>query len=339
MKKNHLFPKVIQLELNQPHDLLSRRILCDVEVFAELLANYGDSEIIKLIDLNSLQCESPITVSEELREVIEDLRFSAEFKEKGHSRIFFMLEHQSKKVILFIIRCLRNILMFFEQCLSAPNRTITQEGKLPYPIIVLLYHGKVTWSDVLQIKNLISVPKGLDISGFLSIHFFVIDLSGINRDELRGSAVLVALLDSLISYTYGDLSDRIERIFGYFEPVKNDKRIHGWINSYVSYFLAVMGDSQKEAVARAASKILHEREVNMIVDSVLGQTYIKGIKEGKIEGKIADVLKILKSRFKKVPVSVTRAVESYTDLIALESLIDRALDCETLEEFKENLAH
>ncbi|MDR0611311.1 MAG: hypothetical protein LBG58_14475 [Planctomycetaceae bacterium] len=69
----------------------------------------------------------------------------------------------------------------------------------------------------------------------------------------------------------------------------------------------------------------------------------EGIKEGKKEGKkdgtIQSVLKILDKRFKKIPHSISQSVNSYTDPVALDSLLELAIDCETLAEFERELAH
>jgi hypothetical protein len=65
----------------------------------------------------------------------------------------------------------------------------------------------------------------------------------------------------------------------------------------------------------------------------------KGEENGKIKARAQDVLKILTKRFKHVPESISQSVNSYTDLIALDSLFEWALDCETLEEFKRELVH
>ncbi|MDR0610236.1 MAG: DUF4351 domain-containing protein [Planctomycetaceae bacterium] len=78
-----------------------------------------------------------------------------------------------------------------------------------------------------------------------------------------------------------------------------------------------------------------------MVTSTLEKMYIEGKLEGKlegkIEGKIEGVLRLLNNRFHKIPESVSHTVNSYTDLTVLDSLFDRAYECETLAEFEEYL--
>ncbi|MDR2641261.1 MAG: hypothetical protein LBC74_00540 [Planctomycetaceae bacterium] len=82
---------------------------------------------------------------------------------------------------------------------------------------------------------------------------------------------------------------------------------------------------------------------NEMVNSTLGILYnegkVEGIAEGMAKGKAEAILKILERRFRKIPDSISSVVNSYRDLIALESLLYQAIDCESLEEFEQNLAH
>ncbi|MDR2704432.1 MAG: hypothetical protein LBC02_01510 [Planctomycetaceae bacterium] len=72
-----------------------------------------------------------------------------------------------------------------------------------------------------------------------------------------------------------------------------------------------------------------------MVVSTMEELFTQGEKKGKTQ----DVLKILTKRFKYVPESISQSVNSYTDLIALDSLFELAMDCETLAEFERELVH
>jgi hypothetical protein len=74
----------------------------------------------------------------------------------------------------------------------------------------------------------------------------------------------------------------------------------------------------------------------------------EGIAEGEARGAVRAearerakaqqaVLRVLKARFKNVPTSIRKSVETYTDLIALDSLLQHAAVCQSVKEFKEAL--
>jgi hypothetical protein len=336
-----VFPEVSQwIDLAHPHDLVVRYFLVDTELFASLMSLYGSSGIVRLIDLNSLRCESPITVDDHLQEVIGDLRFSVNFKDSGYSKVFFFFEHQSKKEKRHQwLRGLRKVVEFYEGCESDTENMITGDGKYPYVVMVILYHGVTPWEELLQIEDMVSLPNGIDIDHhFLSIPTILIDVSRIPHEELKGPPALVALLDTLQSASSGKLPENFERIIEYFKEVKTDPRAYGWLNALTRYFLAITKTS-KETVVRTISKVLNKQEAEPMVMSTLEEYFVNGAKKGAIESKIQDILKILTKRFEKIPKSISQPLSSYTDLIALESLFELALDCKTLAEFERELVH
>ncbi|MDR2439326.1 MAG: Rpn family recombination-promoting nuclease/putative transposase [Planctomycetaceae bacterium] len=347
------FESPAKIEIAHPHDLLARRFLIDNELMASMLEHYDDTGFVQLIDLHVLQCESPVTIDYTLQEVIGDLRFSTRFKNGTFSKVFLFFEHQSTKIPLFSFDCLRKILEFYEECIADPQNTITEDGKLPYPLVVVLYHGNISWNELLQIKDLIAVPPGVN-SYVLWFPVILIDLSKIRSEELQGHPALIALFDMLQSYSSGELAESFDRIIKHLVPVKNDARCYGWANSLTRYFLSTT-QSNKEVAIKTVSKILNKTEAKKMVMSTLEELYVKGIEKGIEKGReegiekgreegnvnrgILDILDILNARFKKVPRSISRAVSSYKDSIALKSLLVQAATCKTLDEFEQDLAH
>jgi len=68
----------------------------------------------------------------------------------------------------------------------------------------------------------------------------------------------------------------------------------------------------------------------------------KGEARGKAVGETIGVAKgkvqaILEARFNKVPKGVEKTIQSMTDLIALESLVEYAKFCKSLDDFAEAL--
>ena len=64
---------------------------------------------------------------------------------------------------------------------------------------------------------------------------------------------------------------------------------------------------------------------------------VRGEARGKIESKKETILDLLEARFGKVPKAISNTVNSYSDLVALQSLSVFAGTCGSLNEFKEGL--
>ena len=62
---------------------------------------------------------------------------------------------------------------------------------------------------------------------------------------------------------------------------------------------------------------------------------VEGRAEGKIEADRNMVLKALRAKFKRVPKDIERSVLGMSDPIALESLLEQAIQSDTLAEFAE----
>ncbi|MDR1485733.1 MAG: Rpn family recombination-promoting nuclease/putative transposase [Planctomycetaceae bacterium] len=333
------YPQVsIQFLLKHPHDLLTRFFLVDVELFASLLEKFGDSKVVSLLDLNSLKNESPTFVDSTLKEVISDLFFSAKFKNGEFSELFLFFEHQSSKEEHIWLRFFRRFTDFYEKYSAEPKNKIGNGGKYPYPLAVVLYHGKTPWDRLLQLRDCLSLPSGMS-SNVLWFPAILIDISKIRREDLKnGHPAMLALVDTLMSYSDGTLSDSFDRIVDYFTPIKKDRRTYGWLSSITQYFLS-RTKLGIETVTKTISKIFDERRTEKMVMSTLEELCIKERKEGQVESKIDDVIEVLKVRFKKIPATIIKAVRSYKDPIALSSLVRQAAVCDTLLEFERDLAH
>jgi hypothetical protein len=68
------------------------------------------------------------------------------------------------------------------------------------------------------------------------------------------------------------------------------------------------------------------------------QGYEQGIEQGAFTKTKEHVIKCLSKRFNvPVPHDIQDSINSYTDLIALDSLFSQALDCESLDDFRSYL--
>ncbi|MDR1053147.1 MAG: Rpn family recombination-promoting nuclease/putative transposase, partial [Planctomycetaceae bacterium] len=274
MTKDKYTKLSVEFELSHPHDLLARYFLLDTELFAELLKNYDNTGVVDFIDLNSLDSHSPITIDENLKEVIGDLLFSAKFKNGKPSKIFLFFEHQSKKKARFWISTLRKLMEFYEQYDADPTNAIGKGGTYPYPIVVLLYHGNIPWEELLQLRDLLSLPPGVD-RNVLWFPIILIDLSRTNQKNLQGHPALLALLDTFISQSKGTLSEGMDRIFGYFKNVKKDRRTHGWVNSLTRYFASITKVGV-DALKGTVAKIIGKKGAEKMVMSTMEELYTEG---------------------------------------------------------------
>ena len=316
------------IELAHPHDHLARRFLIDPELMADLLAHYpkkvADQQTIRLIDLSRLECKSPVTIDEQLIEGIGDLRFSTSFKGKNRqSNVFLLFEHQSSIDQRMRIRGLKYIVQTYDQF----EEEHKGKEKLPYPIVIVLYHGKTSWKSVPDMDDLIDIIPGVE-SGLLKYTLILIDISVIPPNEFEGHPALCALLETLQRTSEGKLIANFDRITNYFLPIKNDPRAKGWLHSLVRYAMSVV-EISGELIVKAYSKVFNEREAKEMATTTAQKLLL--------EGKTESILTILRTKFAEIPEEVENTIRQMTDPIAIESLTVHAVHSKTLDEFTTEL--
>jgi hypothetical protein len=311
-------------ELAHPHDLLVRRFLPDPELMADLLRYYpqnsADQRMVELLDLTRLECKDPVTVNERRVEIRGDLRFSTSFKGSDReSNVYLLFEHQSTKDSDFRFRGLDYIVQEYKKF---RERTKGRE-KFPYPIVLILYHGTVPWERIPEMDDLIEIVPGMK-TGLLDYLLILVDISPLMRGQFRGHPVLQAVLESLQLGSKGELADNFERVIERLAAVKDDPRMDYWLPSFGLYAMSVE-EIEAEQVAKAFSKVVNKEEAHKMATT----TAEKLLTKGKAEA----VLTIIRKKFKKIPKEIEETVLAMSDSIALESLLEHAMDSDTLDEF------
>ena len=319
-------------EIAHPHDLLTRSILVDPELAASLLMHYVESGIIELLDLERLRCESPVDVDKNLVEVIGDLRYSTVFKDtEQQSNVFVFLEHQSSRDDLMSFRALKQVVNAYQQYIDTAEQKGGQPDSLPFPVVVILYHGKRPWGKLKRMRDLIDSVTAF-AGDVLDFPIFLIDLSRIPPEQLKGHPALQALLETLQLGSEGKLEAGFDRVTSRLSAVRNDPRAAGWMGALVTYAISLCRIGQ-EIIYQSYLKILNEKEARKMATSTMQEIEARG----EVKGEKNAILRFLEGRFGKVPKTIRDTVNSYNDLTALQSLSVSAGSCKSLDEFSDCL--
>ena len=298
---------------------------------ASLLVNYVDTNVVGLLDLERLRYESPVNVDKNLAQVIGDLRFSTVFKQtQQQSNVFVFLEHQSTVDDLMCFRALEQVVKSYREYIDT-SKQAGRPKSFPCPIVVILYHGKKPWKILKRMRDMIDSVPGFP-QDLLDFPIFLIDLSRIPPEQLKGHPALVALLETLQLGSEGKLEAGFDRVTSRLAAVRSDPRATGWMTALVRYTVLLCRIGQ-DAIYNAFSKILNEREVRKMVMTTAQEWCL----EGEVKGKKDAVLDFLKGRFGEVPKTIRDTVNSYSDLTALQSLSVFAGSCKSLDEFEDGL--
>ncbi len=333
--------------LKHPHDLVVRSILADADVVADFLRNYLSPDLAALLDLRHITCESPVSVDEDLVETIGDLRYMTRFKGTGQlSRVFVLVEHQSRSERFFSLRAIEYICKAYWQYLSSPRAAESGKPKrLPYPVVVVLHHGKKPWGRLYSMRELITSVPGVDLD-ILRLPVCLIDLASIPAGQLKGNPVVRALLDSLQSASSNTLGERYEEIASGLKDMRQDPRAGSWARMLTLYAASQSRiNGGMDAVRRVYRRVCAEKEaekMTMTTAEAIGLEARKkgkaeGRAEGRAEGKAEIIIEILTARFGVVPALLEKKINAVRDSGSLNELGKAVGTCATLHEFKKML--
>jgi hypothetical protein len=189
------------------------------------------------------------------------------------------------------------------------------------------------------------LPKDKDgkpIGKTVEVTYDVVDLPAWDFDDLVGGAVLRSALMMLHTTTGGNLDDFPKALLPLVE-LPEGERIEvtkELINFVAKAFAANNRKLEAEAASAAVDTIFKGKGQRMIKTIFEEQQEIgeaRGKTAGKTEASRNLVLKALRTKFKRVPKDVEKAVLSMSDPIALESLLSQAIQSDTMDEFAEGL--
>jgi len=110
----------------------------------------------------------------------------------------------------------------------------------------------------------------------------------------------------------------------------------------LSKFKLCVADIEQERIAEAVTHVIKGKKGIEMAETIRRGVFSEGIAIGVAKGKaeaevIGEIRATLKQRFKEVPQDIKEAIQSMTDLVALESLLVHAETCKSLDEFGEAL--
>ena len=327
-----------------PHDRFARKVIGDPLIAADLLRHYTEPVIGEHVDLDSLKPEPTQNFGKEFKELVKDIAFVSHLVDKkGKSEVLIIAEHKSKPEPFVILQLLVYLVFtWYKRWTDAGRPQSTKNFRLPMPVLVVLYNGKDDWKGELNIRDLVaSVPPELE-QFIPEVKVLLIRLNRFDVDHLPGKPETQAVVESMIRATDGTFVAGLESILGRFTDLSLDDRINELIQDIIYYCDLVEVVTPDELDKAIINTIKGEKGIKMV------QTIKKGISQiaweggvaagevkGRVEGKVETLLKILRTRFCRIPKDVEKTILSMTDPVALDSYAVHAATCQSMAEFSQ----
>lgn len=122
-------------KINQPHDKYTKSMLSQVEVAKSLIKSHLSPDLVKRIDMDSLQLTNKSFISEELQDLHSDVVYKCNIdNQQGY--LYYEIEHQSTPDEQLPLRILEYNIQLMKQHLNEGNK------KLPIIINEVIYAGQ-----------------------------------------------------------------------------------------------------------------------------------------------------------------------------------------------------
>ncbi len=325
-------------------DPLTRGILNDPKVAADLLSHYLPPEIAPLVDWHRLKPEPTHYFGRQGEEHIVDLLFNAPLKTGGEMEVLLLIEHKSRPDRWTPLQLGKYVMLALDHHAKAIRKSKKKNGFLPAVLPVVLYHGARPLRKLPRLDDLLPPVPELTVYA-PTVPFVLIDLAAWDYAEIVGGPIVRALIETLKRVSDGTARRELAKIFGHLEGLASKaadpKQIFdliGLLLGYIEAALARHGEvltnaEVKDGVIRNIFKTGDEQ----MVQTWSGKIRAEGFALGEARGEAKAIVNVLRARFQRVPKSVSERILKIDDPVVLESLTVHAATCATLAAFTEAL--
>ena len=275
--------------IHQPHDKFFKEMFGNVDLAKEFMVNYLPSDILKVIDLQTIVPQSPSYIEGNLKESFSDLLFKVNINnEEGY--IYFLFEHKSYPSKKIALQLLNYMVRIWEDKTLKHNK-----NKLPVIIPMTVYHGKKGWDIGVKLSDLMEGYKTLpeEVKKYIpDYEYLIYDISSYTDEEIKGNVKLKVVMKILKNIFKSD-----EEFFKIFKEAvevldkleKQEKGIE-YFRTFIYYVLNVRNEVNLKDIYDLVKEISVERseDIMTIADELRKEGMEKGIEKGIEKGKLEE---------------------------------------------------
>ena len=284
------------------------------------------------LDLDGLTLEPLHLTDDVFKKRRADVIYRVPIKESEHHVDFFViLEHKSFNYLWTIFQLWQYVALVLRQEFKKADEAglTTADYQLPPVIAIIVHHGETRFTGKTELSELFLQLPGLE-KYLPRLQAVLFDLNAIADEDVPFDPEVPELklvLTALKVVFRKDVTAKITEILEELKPLTDDPIIQDVIRTVWHYLVnsATYMDQDYEILYEAIKKVVEVESMPTMLE------------KAEARGQAKAVLTTLRKRFKNVPEGIEESVLAMSDPIALESLLETALDSDTLDEFAEVL--
>lgn len=338
------------------YDRFGRRFISNPANAADLIENYASPVFRQHIDTAALQPAPTNYISENFKELILDTALVGRFLDKTNfMELLFALEFKSAVAFFSPIQLLAYASLVMYMSFVRANRP-TRRGRFKplIPVMVLIYCGPDDIDEEMWFQQIYdNLPEWLR-EYVPQFRIEVLNLRTCLKTGFRGKPTTRVWAEALVRGCEKKLAENLDQVLQHLSGVPLDDQICELVGQVIRLCAEKEGLSAV-AADRAIFNVYQGEEGTHLSQSVktglywdsfnegvaqgVAQGVERGMERGALRSKVDAIVSVLKRRHRiaDVPKTVMEQLQQRTDLIALESLLGDAVDCETLADFEKCL--
>ncbi|MFH0926046.1 MAG: Rpn family recombination-promoting nuclease/putative transposase [bacterium] len=273
---------------HNPHDAFFKEIMGKKETASDFFRNYLPTEVLGLIDLNSLQITKDSFIEKELKRFYSDILYQVTI---GNEKVYLYLlfEHQSTIDKLISFRLLRYMVKVWEL-------EIKQQPKLDMlsPIVpLLLYHGKERWNISNRFSRIVSLGDREELKLYVpDFTYNLYDFSSDSSIQIKGEIILRVCLE-LFRHIFDNNLSQTEKTFSLLKSLSlKERSALEFIEAVFRYLISTREDATLEELNEIVEKTISSKEAGGAIMTVAEQLIEKGREEGREEGELIGDIRV-----------------------------------------------
>ena len=334
------------VDIANPHDRFFKEVLSRQEVARDFIVHYLPSDIVGLLDLESLEIRKDSFIDKELKEYFSDILYGVDMKGGRSSYVYVLFEHKSYPEPLIGLHLLRYMVRIWEQAIK-----LGETRPLPPVIPVVVYHGRSKWKVGPEFQDLFDIPEAME--GVLpDFGYLLCDLTQYSDEEIRGAVTLKAAFLLMKHIFSEDLADRLPEILGFLRDLMNKRSGLEYLETVLRYVASGSDHIREEEIKRGLDQVLREKEGNIMptvaeqwieqgmqrgMQQGMKQGMQQGMQQGILQASRGALIEVLEDRFETVSQTLRNRLKKINDPDVLKSLHKKALHAVSLEAFKDEI--
>lgn len=314
------------IKIQNPHDKMFKETFSNIEVTKSFINNYLPENIIKIINLETLELEKDSFIDEKLNETFSDLLFGANIN-NNDGYIYLLFEHKSYKSRNIAFQLLKYMVEIWESKVKEKNY-----NSLPIIIPLVIYHNKEKWGMKTSLGEMINGYKDIpdDIKVFIpDYEYLLYDVSRYKDEEIKGNAqvkIIFTAFRDIFAKDKEGIKETIALAGKYLRELEDKQTGIEYFETFLRYIFHAGKSFDEKDVIEIIDKVERSYpEGSELVMTTAERLRKEGIKEGIKEGEKSSLLRtsirLLTKKFGVLSEDITKRIEEL-DSRTLEVLID-----------------